>query len=329
MRSFFLPACLLTLVALSSPAKAGESNDTLRFTDQIAAGCVQKDSFYAVTHQGKFVVVNLKKFDAVKEIKIGAALAPYLDIVDGKACVASSEKVYLVDLTSGEIVQSMNHGQPRIFGLGIVKKSQVFVQHLGEDELTSSVITVFDMSKEKKLRTFSVAGKREITGDEAKNGSLRIVKVQRFTWAIKNPSFALVDLDKGASYSLPKCKGSKAIVVQDQNIYTINEVDSYGVRYWGVSRVDAKTGKVEASSRKQQEAIYSIECDSNGDVITAGMGGLQRYDAKGNFVARVKFPMSTSRLVGAWNGQAIVAEQGAALHLVELTKTTVSKTSSK
>jgi hypothetical protein len=75
---------------------------------EVRSGVVHHDHFYAVTQDGHLIAVDLKK-QAVKDYgTLDTKLAPFVDVADGKACVASPGKIYLVDLGNGKVARTLD-----------------------------------------------------------------------------------------------------------------------------------------------------------------------------------------------------------------------------
>src|SRR5262249_37174586 len=119
-------AALLAASQTSSRRKCGPLptpwTTPVKLPGQVERGVFHGDSFYAVTGNGHLIAVDLKKQTVKDYGTLNTKLAPCIDVAGGQALVASSNKLHVVDLKSGKVVQTAPLMKEAV-GLGFVGPS--------------------------------------------------------------------------------------------------------------------------------------------------------------------------------------------------------------
>ena len=100
----------------------------IKLSGQATGGVISGDHFYTVA-DGQLVGADLKKGDATvfsECYRRYPKLRPFVDVADGKACVASEGEIHVIDLAGGQILHSAKY-KGEVHGLGFAGDDRVFV----------------------------------------------------------------------------------------------------------------------------------------------------------------------------------------------------------
>jgi hypothetical protein len=283
----------------------------VKLPGQVERGVFHGDSFYAVTGNGHLIAVDLKKQTVKDYGTLNTKLAPCIDVAGGQALVASSNKLHVVDLKSGKVVQTAPLMKEAV-GLGFVGPSifdsficcggddRVFVQH-------KTSVTILDVVSGKVVAGIQL-GDKEISFERGLNAHQkrgdRLIAVNGC-----NNNLTIIDLQKGKLVEQIKTPDWRigGIQVAGDKVFLIGLRLGYGVWTQSFGSIDLKTGKYTSLALPSKMLRQStLVAGPEGSMFMTGPDGTFHYDAQGKLIG----PLSVKKgqVVGAWKGLLLVAE---------------------
>ncbi len=339
MRTFRVPALLLaaallvTVAALSgadSPAPAAPV--VVELPGTVGRGAVAGDHFYAITQGGNLIDVDLKDRRAMTLGNFATYLVPCVDAADGKALIASTGEVFVIDLATGKPIRSMEF-KCNVRGLGFLDGDRVFVR-------SNSEVTVLDLAARKVLHTIDFLPRKEDAPSKREvaagfpTAHCRVGSRLYVVSFLYGKNLSVLDLENGklleqasVSWYWPGSvcvAGDRAFVAGINLSYGINDphfgcVDLKTQKYTELNpHVPGDRARVPLKEESLATACAVVGC-SDGVVYAEPNGGIHQYDAEGKLLGTTPLPKDAGRLVGAWNGHALLAGKES-LQLVKLAK---------
>jgi hypothetical protein len=322
MRTDLFPRVLSALALLALCAVVGSADNpapaqpaAIKLPEDVTRGVVRGDHLVAVS-AGRLIDIDLKRQE-VKEIAVdGAKLTPYLDVADGKACVAAADRLVTVDLANGKATRSMEfHGDVR--GLGFLDADHVFV-------INGSAVAVVDLAAEKTVRTIEVAPADEAAQWRQRDSKGVWTAFQRVggrlyvadAFYYYDSRLSVIDLNEGKV--LDRIGGisfwSTGLQVVGDKAFVPGVNLSYGINWPQFVCIDLKTKKATAlkhddikdriPSEKLDQLVLCGGCD---DALFLSWGEVVlQCDCQGRVVGKTTVK-DCGRLLGVWNGQALSA----------------------
>lgn len=305
---------LSTVFAAACAAAAAAAEPAgIKLPGAVSQGVVKGDHFFAVTNAGGLIDVDLK-LQKVRDLStLDAKLKPFVDVLNGKACVAADGRILVVDLAEGKAVGSAEF-KGEVAGLGFINADRVYVR-------SPRSVTVLDVAAGKTVQTIDFGAAetdkfnwhltQHLSGERlyaahAGEGALTVIDLARgeAITSLKTPEWRLggVWVDRGYAYVLGVKLG-------------------YGVWTNSFGRFDLKTGQYTAMnlpSRMMQQPALSAGPD--GTMLLHGLNGVIQLDTNGKVLATLEKHLDFRNLVGTWNGQLVFARED--LRMVPLTPAT-------
>jgi hypothetical protein len=177
-----LPKLLLAAAILAASAVAVHSCGSpmpVKTPGTIDRAALHDNQLVAVTSTGHLVSFSLFS-SKVKDLgTFDMKLAPCVDFAGGKACVASQNRLYQVDLATGKIVRAVICGQT-IQSLGVLSPERAFVQNGGNVEIVDlaagKTVQTVDLGKKVRCTTYDPSAKRlyALTGEQKSGGLITL-----------------------------------------------------------------------------------------------------------------------------------------------------------
>ncbi len=302
----------------------------IKLPGQASRGVLSGDHFYTVA-DGQLVYTDLKQRTATTMsecYRLYPKLAPFVDVADGKACVASDGGLHIVDLKSGQILHSADY-KGEVHGLGFAGDNRVFI-------LDHADVVILDVAGGETVQTIPILKEGP---NRAKGAAPLSVyqKVGKLLYVADSHGMTLkvVDLDAGKVVDEMRFGYSWLsglhVVGDKAFVRTINL--SYGINNPQFGFFDLTTKKY--TDLKHPDARFSDRIPDNlFDHVTlvAGPDGgaclewkarVYQFDGDGKQVGETPLDKDDDgRLVGVWNGRALTAGKDA-LRLTPLAKATV------
>jgi hypothetical protein len=298
-----------------------------------ARGVVCDDAFYTVG-DGKLTAVDLNKRNAGELSECYARypkLQPFLDVADGKACVASADQILVADLGDGKILHSVKY-TGEVHGLGFVGGDRIFV--LGRTD-----VVVIDAASGETVSCIPLVKENESVLRERSSAVSAYQKVGNILYIadVNRTDVRIVNLDAGKVldalqggynwYTGMQIVGDRAFV------RTVNL--SYGINNPQIGYFDLKTKKYTALEHPGDQRFPHIQekdfddvtlvAGPDGGVCLSWKGRVYQYDGEGRQVGATPLTKDDDgRLVGVWKGQALTAGKDG-LRLTPLAKATTAK----
>jgi hypothetical protein len=325
MRTDLFTKVLSTLALLVLCAVVGSADNpapaepaAVKLPGDVTRGVVRGDHLYAVA-AGRLIDVDLKRQE-VKDIAVeGAKLTPYLDVADGKACIAAADRLVTVDLATGKAARSMEFSRD-VRGLGFIDADRVFV-------IGGSAVAVVDLAAGKIVRTIEVApadeapqwrkreSKRVLTAFQLVGERLYLADAFHYY----DSRLSVIDLDEGKV--LDRIGGisfwSTGLQVVGDKAFVPGVNLGYGVNSPEFVCIDLKTKKPTAlkhgdiKERIPDEKLDQLVlCGGGDDAVFLSWGAvILQCDSQGRVAGKTTVK-DCGRLLGVWNGQALTAGKG-------------------
>jgi hypothetical protein len=306
------------------------------------------DEFVCVTTAGHLVLRDLKKEAHREFTELKPRFLSSVDVADNRACVATQEEVYVVDLASGKILHELPHAKGPV-SVGFVDKEHVFAA-------SHQMVEVFDLATGKAQHRVELrkpeppAGNGDKATDNAPNQSTarRARPVTRNAEGItpccrhENLLFvalptgeselrlelttlgavAVIDLRQGRVIEEAKvASGITALAAANGRLLVRSGILSYGIPLEhctsfpiNENKIDLKSKDVrryDVSMRFGFDPISRVSSFVDGDdLVVSSAKAIQRIDAQGKCVAMKEALGPGRQMVGVWNRKALVAELG-------------------
>ncbi len=309
----------------------------IKLPGQASRGVLDGGHFYTIVG-GEVMDVDLKQQKATVRASLAECydylpVAPFLDVADGKACVASGRGSYtdpavdVIELSNGKVLHSAKY-KGEVHGLGFAGDDRVFI-------LDHADVVILDVASGETVQTIPI--RKEDPNRTKGTAPLSVCqKVGELLYVAdsRSKSVKVVDLDAGkvvdemhVGYSWLSglhVVGDKAFV------RTINL--SYGINNPQFGCFDLTTKKY--SELKHPDARISDRIPDNlfdhvtlvagpdGGVCLEWKARVYQFDGDGKQVGETPLDKDDDgRLVGVWNGRALTAAKDA-LRLTPLAKAT-------
>src|SRR5262249_29187019 len=135
--------------------------------ETLQPGVVAGDQFICVADSGRLISHDLKK-GTRRHLGVGGArdLLGSIDVAEGRACVASRENVYVIELASGKILHTLRHADGPV-SVGFAESQHVYAA-------SPRAVEVFDL-KTGKLQHSIELSKAESKPSDPKAGNAKAV----------------------------------------------------------------------------------------------------------------------------------------------------------
>ncbi len=303
----------------------------IKLPGQATHGVLNGDRFYTIA-DGQLVGVDLKQGQATifKECyRLYPKLAPFVDVADGKACVASQGELHIIDLKSGQILHSADC-KGEVHGLGFAGDARVFV--LGRTD-----VAIMDVAAGETVKSIPIL-KDEQPNRPARPGALSAwQKVGKLLYVADSDlgrGLKVVDLEEGAIrdnmksgydwYTGLQVTGDKAFVRTINLSYGINNPDFGFFDLKTKKYIGLKHPNATFSDHVEQKAFNAatLVAGPDGGVCLAWKGSVYQFDGDGKQVGETPLDKDDDgRLVGVWNGRALTVGKDS-LRLTPLAKAT-------
>ncbi len=356
MRIVLASACLIVpaavIVALAHACGGYGEPATLR------PGVVAGDQFVCVTTDGHLAVRDLKQDKHRDLTGLKPKFLSAIDLCDNRACVASEEHVYVVDLATGKILHTLPHAKGPV-NVGFADKQHVFAA-------SPEAVEIFDLAAGKLQHRVELRKPRpaEKDGDkkEAQPAAKATVKRNRYgvfarAWLTEGiipccrhenwlfvalptddkregielttlRTVAVIDLRRGRlNEEVEFPRGITGLATAGGRLLVRSGILSYGIPLEHYTSLPISQGKIDVKS-KEVRRYNALHPYGGGVGVTAVVDGsdqivadgrsIARLDAQGKCLAKAEALAPGRELVGVWNGRALVAEMGT-LQAVALT----------
>jgi hypothetical protein len=240
MHSPHVPKLLLAAAVLTASAVATYAcgNLPMKTPGRIDRAVVRDGRLVAISSTGHLVSVELLA-RRVKDLgTFDMKLSPCVDFAGNKACVASQNRLYQVDLTTGKIVRAVICDQV-IQGLGLISSERVYVQN-------GATIAIVDLAAGKTVQTVDLG--KEVCCTAA---DLPAKRIYALTTGIKGGGLITLDLDKGQisdrleipELRTPMFRPGAAMHLAGDRVYVICPRYSYGIWIGRFGSIDLKLRK--------------------------------------------------------------------------------------
>ena len=277
----------------------------------LVSGVVVGDLLHGITAEGKLATIDLKK-GRLKEIALPARkLGRFIDVANGKACVASADRLHVIDLGTGKELGEVPLTGP-VFGVGFAGGKRVFIR-------TGSAIVFVDLAC-----YTDTSGKIELGDNKSpRPGEVVCYKAGTKLYTTTRDSRLLViDLEKGKvveEIKLPHLSVGAIHVTQDKATVVGLRL-GYGVWTNSVGQIDLKTKKFTPLKMPRELRQSSAVGAADGSLfLTDGTDNYQ-YDRAGKLVGPLA-EKEAGRLIAVWQGKALLSK-AKALKMLPLTRST-------
>jgi hypothetical protein len=330
MRFLQVPKLLLAAAVLAASAAAVHCCGgpmPVKTPGKIDRAVVHDNQLVAVTSTGHLVSVTMFSSKAKDLGTFDMKLAPCVDFAGGKACVASQNRLYQVDIATGKIVRAVICDQT-IQSLGCISSNRAFVQNGGKvaivDLAAGKTVQTMDLGKNVRCATFDPSAKRlyALTADEK-------------CYRNQSCGLAILDLEKGKvqdradiselrmpELRSPAFRAGASIYLAGERLYVVCPRFSYGIWIGSFGYIDLKSRKyhalkpptnLQASFRTDHDRAHgqlfpghAVLACPNGDLFLTGKDGVFRYQADGKLAGPV-LGKGTGKLLGVWKRWAVVS----------------------
>lgn len=269
---------------------------------------ISGDLLVALLPGGKLTTVDLKTREVKDLGNFDMKLAGLLDVADGKACVASKNRVYVIDLAAGKIVRAAvcEHD---VHALGFIGPQRVYVQN-------GPLVNVLDLTSGKTIHAMEL-GKSSPKAigmgfhTLGRSGNRLFVSVGG-----DKSGVTILDLGKGEvsdRIAAPEIRLGGMVCGTDfhaagDKLYILCSRFSYGVWTDSFGYVDLKTRKytglkLPSHTMHQTRLIPGPD----GTLFLAGVDGVFQYDAGGKLRGTV-LAKNEGRMLGVWSGNILIAQ---------------------
>jgi hypothetical protein len=306
-------AVVVAVVGLLS-ACGREPGSPVALKSKLESGVLAGNLLHGVTADGKLATIDLKK-GRVTEIALkDRKLARFIDVADGKACVASEDRLHVIDLKNGRELKSVPLVGKKVFGLGFAGPRQAFV-HTGKE----IVLVNLDWGTERKI---DLGGKGGFTAS-----AVACDRVGQRLYAAGQGvgSLSVIDLKSGKvieQIKVPQWRFGAVRVVGDR-AFVVGLCLGYGVWTNSVGQIDLKTKKFTALKTPRMLQQCSAVCTSDGALFLTDGRHTCQYDSTGKMVGPLP-EKEAGRLLAVWEGKALVSNDKA-LKMVPLSRNTAKR----
>lgn len=303
----FSLAALAACAGLVAAWRCGEEPTAVKLPAPVShgSGTIVDDQFYAVTDTGRLLKVDLK---SGKLADLGAPadkLSPFVDVAGDYALVAAPAKAHLVDLRSGKVVSTTPFRGEAVHGLGLIGR-RAFVH-------TGPAVVILDLEAGTMLHTIDLG---PVPANDYKSGVHRLA-CQRagkrlYVSNDSDKGLAIIDLETGKLLDQVKVPAWRigSVHVTGDTATLIGLRYGYGVWTNSIAQVDLKT-KEYTPKKLITSALWPcriIQGPGN-SILLAEASRAFRYEADGTLTP-ILAKENSGRLVGMWNGSALVVRNG-------------------
>lgn len=289
----------LTLLGLGGHVWACGGPIPIRLPSAVGTTVVRGHNFYAVTAGGRLIAVDLR----LHEVKDVAAVAgkdkACLDVADGKACIASSGRIDLIDLNGGKLLRSVEW-PGEVLGVGFVTGERVFVRG-------PNSVAVVDLESGRTLHALDIGARSKVRGEACRHAHC----LAGATLYVANPAddtIAVVDLEKGKLVDAIKTPGLSVggICVAEDKVFVLGLRYSYGVWTDSLGWFD-RTKKKYAALKLPGGLLRggTLAGGPDGTLFVVCPEGAIHYDAAGTLLGKVG-DKEGSRFAGVWGRHALL-----------------------
>ena len=333
--NLLLPLALLGAAAVGADDAKPDDKAAIPMAGQVTQGVVNDDHFYAVA-DGALVDVDLQKRTRTILSECYAnypKLKPFVDVADGKACVASDGRLHVINLKGGMIEHSAEY-KGEVHGLGFASENRVFV--LGRLD-----VVVVDVAGGETVQTIPIL--HDEPNQPTRAAALSSYqKVGKLLYVADSSRVDLrlkaIDLEAG------KVVGEMGngfewltgLRVVGDRVFVRSINLGYGVYNPLFGYYDLKTKKrVELKPPVEGKGLDHVEeaawdrmtlvAGPGAGVCLAWKGKVYQYDGEGRPVGATPLAADDdSRLLAVWNGVALTAGKDC-LRLTPLAKAATAK----
>jgi hypothetical protein len=309
-------------------------------------GVVVGDQFVCVTTAGHLVTRDLKKGAHRDFTELKPRFLSSVDVADNRACVATPEQFYVIDLSSGKVLHELPHTKGPV-SVGFVDKEHIFAAG-------HQVVEVFDLATGKvqhrielrKPEPRAADGEAKVADNASKKRTGRGLGAiawnaegiapccrQENLLFVALPSgdrdgielttlgaVAVIDLRQGRVIEEAKlARGITGLTAANGRLLVRSGILSYGIPLESCTAYPIRENRIDVKSKDVQrydltmrfgfESIARATCFAEGnDLLVSSMQVIQRIDPQGKCVARKEGLAPGQRLLGVWNGKALLAE---------------------
>jgi hypothetical protein len=290
----------------------------VKIPGKIDRAVLRDNQLVAISSTGHLVSLTLFSSKAKDLGTFDMKLAPCVDFVGGKACVASQNRLYQVDIATGKIVRAVICDQT-IQNLGCINSDRAFVQNGGKvtivDLAAGKTVQTVDLGKEVRCTTFDPSAKR----------------LYALTAGGKCGALACLDLEMGKVRSVvdipelrtPVTGAGGNLYLAGERLYVVCPRLSYDIWIGSFGYVDLKARKYHtlkpptilsaafrddyySGGKGQLVPGHDVLACPNGELFLTGKDGIFRYQADGKLAGPV-LGKGTGKLLGVWKRWAVVS----------------------
>ncbi len=341
------PLALLGALAGGAAARPGddakpEDKAVIKLPGAASRGVLSGDHFYTVI--GSTIMdVDLKQRQAIERASLTECYdyiptAPFLDVADGKAVVASEKgtsaapAINVIDLSNGKVLHAVKY-KGEVHGLGFAGDNRVFV-------LGRTAVVVLDVASGETVQTISMS-EDEPSRPTRAGPHFVYQKVGKLLYVAGYDPMHVqaVDLEAGKALDVKRgfeiCTGLQAV---GDKLFVRSLINSYGIYIPQLGCYDVKTKEYhevmapDFNDRKVEEAPEDLfdrttlvgGPDAGVCLIFEGEGLPVRCRRQRRSASLHLAKDDDGRLLGVWNGRAITAGKDG-LRLTPLAKATTAK----
>jgi hypothetical protein len=306
-------------LAAGTALACGGDTWTLKLPGTVQAGVVQGNRLYAVTSQGHLIAVDLTRqtvrdygtFGLELTWQVAVAAPCYRSDI---ACVATRDKLHLIDLAGGKLVRCLHCGQT-VRRFGFIDGRRLYVQG-------SNSFGIFDLDgKATACTAVTAPGGQALqvlaAAPDASGKRLYVLTVH------PKAALGVIDLATGQFTEAAPAPavgfgGRTQLLVVGDRVYMTDDHLSYGMLINHFGYVDLKTGKYQAIKVPAHAGARRPVPGPGGSVFLGLKDRVYRCDAAGKVTSlRADLP-AAAELLAVWDSNAIAVVGGNRLMVAPL-----------
>jgi hypothetical protein len=281
----------------------------IKVPGQAAYGLVRGD--HLLTHNGKdIIIVDLKHGRTFDLGELNGRSWHTGDVADGQALVYAKDRLQVIALATGKVVNEIPTPQPRAFGFA--GKGKVFI-HRG------TAVDIVEIAGVKKLHTIELGKEQWPFSNAWQKVGNRLFVTGEAT------SVCVIDLDTGKltdRFYVESRLGIAAMQVEGSFIYCIGSQSTWAARFDHVTCFDIETKKTFLVDLPKGGRLSSRTRFASGPFGTAYLmvgNHIERITMFGDVCGTFTVP-GEDPVLGIWRGRAVVAGKDE-IRMVEIAET--------